>query len=345
VRGRWPRIDAVFCGFGGASYFPNTLHGPGKDDRAVAMLREQLFAQNFCRIVDRLAPRVAVPFAADFALLAPQQRWINEARFPREALPRYFRDQGGKAEIAVMYSGDRLVSGRLEPVSPLRRRIAAGEMGAMLDEQYPQPVSALVVPRTVPASQVDALAARLRANVTEHSAFYDPSRLQDLEFSVQLNDAVDESWLNVSVRPGQSTVVRASSASEGAVARIATTADVLTRCLDSEWGGDAIIIGYACDIRVAKQEDLTNGRGRLCAELCVRHPRPRAYAMKHPLRVARFLAQTPFALVAQVRNKLRALRGGGRSVVNGSHWLAGDPAEIRRACALPEVSFEASQTH
>src|SRR5205823_2432260 len=30
LKQRWPRIHTVFCGFGGASYFPNTIHCPGK---------------------------------------------------------------------------------------------------------------------------------------------------------------------------------------------------------------------------------------------------------------------------------------------------------------------------
>ncbi|MBV9894199.1 MAG: MBL fold metallo-hydrolase, partial [Chloroflexi bacterium] len=34
LRGRFPRIDYLFCGFGGASYFPNCVHVPGKDDLA-----------------------------------------------------------------------------------------------------------------------------------------------------------------------------------------------------------------------------------------------------------------------------------------------------------------------
>src|SRR5882672_10057688 len=60
IKRRWPKIDIVFCGFGGASYYPNALHAANKDDHGVARLREQLFVHNFCRIVRGLAPRTAV---------------------------------------------------------------------------------------------------------------------------------------------------------------------------------------------------------------------------------------------------------------------------------------------
>src|SRR6266478_913475 len=69
LRARWPTIDMVFCGFGGASYFPNVFHAPGKDDASIGRLREEFFAMNFCRIIAALQPTVAVPFAADFVLL------------------------------------------------------------------------------------------------------------------------------------------------------------------------------------------------------------------------------------------------------------------------------------
>ena len=37
----------MFCGFGGAGYFPNTIRCPGKNDLEIGQAREQLFAHNF----------------------------------------------------------------------------------------------------------------------------------------------------------------------------------------------------------------------------------------------------------------------------------------------------------
>src|SRR5262249_25634055 len=47
INKKWPHIDTVFCGFGGASYFPNCFHIPGKDDVEIGRLREQAFIHNF----------------------------------------------------------------------------------------------------------------------------------------------------------------------------------------------------------------------------------------------------------------------------------------------------------
>jgi hypothetical protein len=69
---------------------------------------------------------VAVPFAADFALLGPHQRWINDARFPRWRIPEYYREIHGESpgspRIHVMYPGDVLNGDQLQPSSPYRQR-------------------------------------------------------------------------------------------------------------------------------------------------------------------------------------------------------------------------------
>jgi hypothetical protein len=104
LKRRWPEIDTVFCGFGGASYYPNALHSPAKNDHAVARLREQLFIHKFCRIVHGLAPRLAIPFAADFVLLAPHQRWVNEVRFSEKTALHIIRIKSAPMVIGRLKS-------------------------------------------------------------------------------------------------------------------------------------------------------------------------------------------------------------------------------------------------
>lgn len=81
INERWQNIDFLFCGFGGASYFPNTMHVEGKDDYEISLVREQLFAHNFCHVVAGLKPKIAVPFAADFALLSETKDGLTKPDF------------------------------------------------------------------------------------------------------------------------------------------------------------------------------------------------------------------------------------------------------------------------
>ncbi|HEY6005475.1 MAG TPA: MBL fold metallo-hydrolase, partial [Anaeromyxobacter sp.] len=90
-----PRITSLFLGYGGASWFPNCLRLPGKDDRAAALRREQLLAESFARIVARLAPRLACAFAASFVLLEPATRWVNEVKLEAPGPDEAFRRRSG----------------------------------------------------------------------------------------------------------------------------------------------------------------------------------------------------------------------------------------------------------
>ena len=49
INKRWPKIDILLSGWSGASYFPNQIRYPGKDDVEIGKLREQYFANNFCK--------------------------------------------------------------------------------------------------------------------------------------------------------------------------------------------------------------------------------------------------------------------------------------------------------
>src|SRR5581483_4066145 len=105
---RFARIDYLFCGFGGASWFPNCFRRDGKDDVAVAERREQLFLRKFARIAARLAPRHAFPFAAHFVLPDERNWWISELRLragpPARALAELTR--GAPVEVHDLSPGD-----------------------------------------------------------------------------------------------------------------------------------------------------------------------------------------------------------------------------------------------
>jgi hypothetical protein len=150
LRKRYPQIDIMFCGFGGASYYPNTFQVPGKNDREIGQLREQIYIHNFCKITQKIHPRIAIPFAADFVLLAPEQQWVNTVRFPRAHIQRYYdtyflRGPQDAVAIHAMYPGDVLDNEKVSPDSPYRARMENGTLAALIAEQYPEEISSLQV--------------------------------------------------------------------------------------------------------------------------------------------------------------------------------------------------------
>jgi len=335
---RWPRIDYLFCGYGGASYFPNVFHAPHKDDRAIGRLRETLFIDAFCRIAATLRPRIAVPFAADFVLLNRAQRWINEVRFPREAVPAYFdrhwRTPDIATEVVVMYPGDAFEDGELRARSPYRARLENGSIDHLIDEQYPIEVSVFASGRTIDGTEADAVAGALAAHLPTQTVFYPREQVEGLRFAVQLTDVAGPNWYNVALDRGGARVERADAPAPDAVVRIRTAHDALMNSIGSDWGGDDIIIGYGCEIHVASPADMKPAR--VAAELLVRHPRPEAYARRHPWRTLRYVGQTWFAARAKIAAKLGRGVADASDPVGTDAWLTDDAEVIRTRLGLPD---------
>lgn len=301
LRRRWPRIDALFLGFGGASWFPNCIQLPGKDDRKVAAAREALLADNFARVVARVRPRLACAFAASFVLLEPHLRWVNEVKL------------GGPGPGAAL--------ARLAPAIPCRQLLP----GDVVDgaEVIPGPGADLTVEgfrracgeelaqgcaraeRLAPLSPaaLGALAGALEARLVEAGAADGPP----LTMGIRLRDAEDEP-LVVSVGGGR-VAVRPGRYGAGAPV-LELRSEVLEAVMRDAYGSESVTIGCGAVAHLARAMDLEHVRRalRLLA------PRPSTWRTlaaelrRRPIGAARdALAQRwPLALHAAVRAGLVA---------------------------------------
>jgi L-ascorbate metabolism protein UlaG (beta-lactamase superfamily) len=348
IKERWPRIDTVFCGFGGASYFPNTLRLPAKDDRSVAEAREQFFAYNFCRIVAALGPQVAVPFAADFVLLRRVQRWINESRFPRERMSDYYaRNFGQKQPVTVhsMYSGDVLDDNALIRASPYRAQMREGSLDHLIETQYGEGIKEAEATVTLTEESAEELASEILANVTARAAVYPPA--EPLRFCVRVTDVADRNCYLVVVGDGVPGVTRAAAPTSSCVLTVETSSKVLRCSFGSEWGGDAITIGYGADIYL---DDVSVAERRIdiaVIRLLTRHPQASRQLRIETIRGLKFMAENGLmmgAIKSMVagpvrrllpRKKTALLTAPNRSY--GAHWLTRTKCEICQICDFPLI--------
>jgi hypothetical protein len=111
---------------------------------------------------------------------------------------------------------------------------------------------------------------------------------------------------------------------------------VLEASIGSDWGGDALTIGYACDITIL--DSRTPGKILLCVSLLTRYPRPKSYALTHPARTVDYLCQSAPMILARVSSKIRSRRDrtAADGIVTSPEWLTGDIEAIRKACRLPD---------
>jgi hypothetical protein len=343
LKARWPRIDVLFCGFGGASYFPNALHCPGKNDLEIGEAREQQFVQAFCKIVYSLEPVVAVPFAADFVLLNEKQRWINTLRFPRTRIPNYFRElysgQSSPTRIVPMSPGDMLDGNELLSNSPYRAQMKDGSLHHLIDEQYPRESCESRLP-PIAENEAALIAHEIATNIRSRTELFSPSILDQVKFTIKLSDVADYCYYNVRIERKQPVIKRSRTADAESILQIETSAQLLRYSFASDWGGDALTIGYGCDIQIAKPETIESSLDVVCMQLLTRIPVASRYWKAEPLRMARHVLGSPISRrqtkTAILKRLLPRAPETPKDVMR--QWLFRSKCEVCRACDLPMLN-------
>lgn len=338
IRERWPKIDILFCGFGGASYFPNTIHFGQKDDYEISLVREQLFAHTFCHIVKGLRPSVAVPFAADFCLLEDNQGWINDVRFPRarmaEYYQKYFHEDDYQPKIIDMYSGDVLEYGRLTTLSPYREQMRDGGLGHLMAEQYKDEIIEKRRRTAIPESEAEKIVDEIRHNVEKRMTLFNYKRLKDLKFSLHLTDVEENSFYDIAFNDRKVNVSRAKEPHNDDLLTLDLSSKVLRYSIGSDWGADVIAVGYGAEVQISDKRAAEVDLERVCMNLLACYP-THWDVNKTPLRTLKFLLLNPPRFTTSIR-KLKKFTLESENY-DRKTWLLKDAKEIRKRYNLPEL--------
>lgn len=189
IKKRWKKIDYLFSGWSGAGYFPNTVHYKHKDDVEIGRLREQYFANNFCRFVKFLQPVRAMAFAPGFALLADDKRWINEVKFPRSMVEKYYRenfDENTDIQFVNMNPGDHFSDETFHAVSPYNNKMINGSLHHLVEEEFKDEIAAFNLSTFIEDAEVSTLKAAMEKCLNDNVSLYDKSVLRDASFAVVL---------------------------------------------------------------------------------------------------------------------------------------------------------------
>ncbi|BDG02130.1 MBL fold metallo-hydrolase [Anaeromyxobacter oryzae] len=258
LRRNHPRIDALFVGFGGASWFPNCLRLPGKDDRAAAARREELLAERFADIVRRLSPRLACAFAASFVLLEPHLRWVNEVKLEAPGPDAIFARRAGPARASacrLLAPGDVVDGATVHPGG--RSRPTREELERACAEGELRDAAGRVA--TLAPLSAGAL-GELAARVEERLAASGGARARPLDLDLRLRDA-----------PGAAIRIRAGSGSASARVRapregsgaLELRAQILRAVLDEPYGTESITIGCGAVAHLRHPDELRDVLGLL----------------------------------------------------------------------------------
>jgi len=215
-----------------------------------------------------------------------------------------------------------------------------GRLDHLIDVQYPREVSAFCASDEQKERSLDSWRSRLAAHLDGQVKFHPRSALNGLRFSLRLRDLSVGGWFDVHWNGSRFAVTTSEAPSPLSIAAIETTTSVVETSIENDWGGDALMIGYGCDINILDSRN--SGKTRICVALLTRYPRPKSYALRYPIRTLDYLQQSAPMLLARTKNKLRSRLFGiaAEEVITSPHWLTGDVEAIRNASRLPVLDSD-----
>ena len=344
IKKRWTDIDYLFSGWSGAGYFPNTVHYKDKDDVEVAKIREQYFANNFCKSIQYLQPDVAIPFAPGFVLLADDKRWINDIKFPRELLEEYYKkyfDKDTKTKFCIVNPGDYFDEAGFHEVSPYYKEQINGSLNHQIDSTYAKEIIEINHVEFIGEDAVKLLQDNLLAFINWNKKLFDKTVLAEAKFAVQLKDMKTPDYFNFDYDNEKFYITRTKEIKKDRKLLITTDSKLLSHSISRDWGGDVLTIGYGIDVYVIDEKALEQNLDIVCVRLLTKYPTASESLSKHPLRAMSYFIRHPMMGKLALKQKITL-----RSAVNKfpynerDHWINFTKCELCRVCNMPLFSFE-----
>jgi hypothetical protein len=346
IQERWPKIDYLLSGWSGASYFPNQIRYPDKNDNEIGKLREQYFANNFCRFAAILKPRTAIPFASGFVLLTKENQWINHIKFPRDKVDEYYKthfENECPINFLVAYPGDEIEDHSLKKKSDLHN-VEEQYQYDIAYKHYQKEIKEVNSVSIVKDGEIPKLIEQLKYWLNFNKRLYHSKVIEDVFFSIKLSDSSSESYINVSYNNGKLEVTIASEPLAERRLMITTSAEKLLFGFKKIWGGDVLTIGYGLIIDVYDQLTLEKNLDIVCVRLITRYPIARQDLLKYPLRAIKFYTHNPKITSLWLKQKIVLKPYVNKYPYNErDHWMTYNKCELCAVCKMPEIDLAAYQ--
>lgn len=342
IKKRWPNITYLLSGWSGASYFPNQIRYPGKDDVEIGKLREQYFANNFCRFVNFLQPQYGIPFASGFVLLTEENKWINHVKFPRFKVYDYYKEHfknTAATQFIVPYPGDIISEGNMEVFSELHN-INENDQYHLAYKHYAKEMEEANAIKYIDESKIPELVSQINYWANFNKRIYHPRVIKDVFFSVKLSDCKKETYINVSYKNGNLFAETSDKPLEDRRVLITTAAEKLLYGFTKQWGGDILTIGYGFTAEIYDQLSLEKNLDIVCVRLITRYPIARQDLLKYPLRAVKFYSYNPRLTSLWVKQKITLKPYVNKYPYNErDHWMLYNKCALCAVCKMPEINL------
>ncbi|MEO6883423.1 MAG: MBL fold metallo-hydrolase [Bacteroidia bacterium] len=343
IKSRWKKIDFLLSGWSGAGYFPNKVHYPGKNDEEVARIREQFFADNFCKFTKYLQPEIAIPFAPGFVLLSDENRWINNIKFPRGIIEQYYRDNFDKEthiQFPVTYPGDYFIHKTFHPISDYHKSDDE-TIYKQVDEVFSDEIKQANSIEWMEENKIPTLIKELELCMNNNKRLYHPNVIQDVFFSIRFKDIAEENYFHIFPDGNELKVKRTDKPTSADRLIITIKASLLAINLEKPWGGDLLSIGYGVDVEVFEELTLEKNLDIVCVRLISRFPIFKDDMLQHSGRILKYYLTNPALTNLWIKQKITLRPYVNKYPFNErDHWITYNKCDLCKVCKIPEFDFK-----
>ncbi|MBI1221112.1 MAG: hypothetical protein GC180_00785 [Bacteroidetes bacterium] len=342
IKKHWPKVDLLICGLGGASYFPNTVHAPGKDDEEIALLREQFLAHCFCDLVEEILPVDVLPFVPGFALLEEDKQWINRMKFSRNKLEQYYRDYfdaDTMMRFMGLQPGDYLQDMEWVKTSPYHALDIDDNLSHLIHDYYADEILRCNTHAAQSPEVVTELRETLQNILPISTVGIAKELIEQINFVIQLKDVAEERYIHCMYQAGKLVTRVLAKMPANVNIRIRTYSDRLRYALETLWGGDVFYIGYGADIDVLDDACLEDNIDIVSLRLLSCFPKASATMLNQPVRAFKYLSHNPKFASLAFKQKI-VMRGNMNKLPYNErkHWVNKGKCDVCRLCNIPLMS-------
>lgn len=341
LKKKWPQIDYLMCGVGGAGYFPNAIHSELKNDIEIGKLREQFLMKLFCEFVVAFQPKVAIPFLPGFVLLEKDKLWINQIRQPRNFIDKYFFDNNPGSDVVFwhVYPGDLIDNDVWQKTSPYYDLVQNDNWGEFAEQQYAKEIAdcAAKLIESNGISNVE-ICFKLNELFNKSCKGIDHKTVQKINFILTVTEEKNQP-IFISFKNGKLRANLTQNSEVGPNLRIRTNKKNLLHSIHELWGGDVFFIGYGADVDVLKEDCIKDNLDIISLRVLSFFPTALQNLKTHPLRSLRYFFYNTMHATLAMKQKMLSHKGAKTLPFNErSHWVQISKCETCLVCDLPLLS-------